>query len=426
MKELFQRYGNLYYVWLGNTKLYLIAHHELAKEFYVTQSEHAKPDNLALGYPFDELMGECLGVMDGPQWATAHKFISPYFNTARVNDFSKVHLLPLVDQWLREFPGTTFTADVYHTVVKLPLLVMGTAIYGPISRDEFSRLLHLSSLHEEIMDSIFLDITCKLPGYKLLPTQLNRKINTFKIEWNSFNNAYLANAQDGDYVFRQLQQIPEDSLTWTQLTHTLDEILFANVDISGASLAWLLYFLAVYPDIQHMLLQEIRTNVNPYSNAAILEYLAKSDTYMTCVEYEAARLGNVFPFTMPEVTNEPLTVGDYILPAKATVSMDFAAMNRNPEVWEDPDLFNPSRFKTSSKLISSVLRFGFGRIRRCLGQRYARMILRTALVRVLLRYSVHLASPPPPAPTFPPVKRKSFLIPDVQLTFQEHDTDLNV
>ncbi len=82
---------------------------------------------------------------------------------------------------------------------------------------------------------------------------------------------------------------------------------------------------------------------------------------------------------LSRVTTEPVEIGGTRIPAGARVHLLFAAANRDPEVFADPDRFDITRSPNPH------LAFGFG-IHHCLGASLARTEVRIGLGELLDRY----------------------------------------
>src|SRR5690349_19431833 len=67
---------------------------------------------------------------------------------------------------------------------------------------------------------------------------------------------------------------------------------------------------------------------------------------------------------------------------QTTISVDLAALQRNPQYWEHPNFFNPDRFSDEAAAFTAFLPFGFGP-RTCIGQRMAMMILKVTVAMLL-------------------------------------------
>ena len=103
---------------------------------------------------------------------------------------------------------------------------------------------------------------------------------------------------------------------------------------------------------------------------------------------ESMRLHTPF-FGLYRTTSKPVTVGGVEIPAGSAVLMMWAAANRDPEVFPDPDVFDLDRAVGRNRLMT----FGFG-IHACMGQPLARMEMKVALEELFARIpEVELVNP---------------------------------
>ncbi|EYE97465.1 uncharacterized protein EURHEDRAFT_409686 [Aspergillus ruber CBS 135680] len=84
----------------------------------------------------------------------------------------------------------------------------------------------------------------------------------------------------------------------TEFLHTLDEILFANVDISSAVLSTLFSQLAANPAFQDAL----RAEISQWTEK-ITQYISKQDTLLNCAIMESMQLIPAFSFSLPDYTS---------------------------------------------------------------------------------------------------------------------------
>ena len=82
---------------------------------------------------------------------------------------------------------------------------------------------------------------------------------------------------------------------------------------------------------------------------------------------------------VPRIATEPVRLAGTELPAGSDVRPVFAAANRDPDVFPDPDVFDPARDTTGT------LAFGHG-IHHCLGTFLGRAEIRVALTRLHARF----------------------------------------
>ncbi|MGW5532467.1 cytochrome P450, partial [Streptomyces xanthochromogenes] len=87
-------------------------------------------------------------------------------------------------------------------------------------------------------------------------------------------------------------------------------------------------------------------------------------------------------------TTEAITLGDYEIPAGATVFYPFWAVHMNPEYWPDPERFRPERFtpdEVTKRPRLAHIPFGFGP-RSCEGAQLATIEAQLILAILLKRF----------------------------------------
>lgn len=101
------------------------------------------------------------------------------------------------------------------------------------------------------------------------------------------------------------------------------------------------------------------------------------DKVMNAAIEEAVRLFSPFQ-AFHRTTTAPVDVGEVTIPAGQTVRLCFGSANRDPDVFDNPDVFEPDRD------FNAHLGFGFGR-HVCLGAPLARLEMKTAFRQLLRR-----------------------------------------
>ena len=80
---------------------------------------------------------------------------------------------------------------------------------------------------------------------------------------------------------------------------------------------------------------------------------------------EVMRYIPIAPLPVPHQTTCDLKVGDYHVPKGTDVVMNILAINRDPKVWDDPDVFRPERFLSEDGMVCiarpEVVTFGAGK-----------------------------------------------------------------
>ncbi|KAK2853511.1 hypothetical protein Q5P01_006172 [Channa striata] len=155
----------------------------------------------------------------------------------------------------------------------------------------------------------------------------------------------------------------------------VNDLFGAGFDTVTTALSWSVMYMVAYPEIQERLYQELKVNVGldrtprlsdkpnlPFLEAFILEMLRHS-TFL--------------PFTIPHSTTKDTSLNGYFIPKDTCIFINQWQINHDPELWKEPDSFNPERFLTADGTEvnkvegEKVMAFGLGK-RRCIGEVIAR------------------------------------------------------
>lgn len=108
------------------------------------------------------------------------------------------------------------------------------------------------------------------------------------------------------------------------------------------------------------------------------------------ISREAMRLNPVVPL-VGRVLLRPANVGGYDLPAGTPIACSIYLAQRRPEVYPDPERFDPSRFLGKKPTPAEFFPFGGG-MRRCIGAAFALYEMRIVLARIFERAELSLAA----------------------------------
>jgi cytochrome P450 len=107
------------------------------------------------------------------------------------------------------------------------------------------------------------------------------------------------------------------------------------------------------------------------------------DAYLGATVKEVLRLRSPIPVGAGRVLEEPLEIGDAVVPAGTVILIDAWAIHHDPAIYPDPEAFRPDRFLDGTPESYAFLPFGGG-AHRCLGAALAELEIKTAL-RTMLR-----------------------------------------
>ncbi|KAJ7641311.1 cytochrome P450 monooxygenase CYP63 [Roridomyces roridus] len=218
-----------------------------------------------------------------------------------------------------------------------------------------------------------------------------------------------------------LQHLADSTDDYVLIRDQLLSVLLAARDTTACLLTFVVYFMAIYPDVATRLRAEVLEHCGPrgfpsYENI-------KNMKYMRAVINEVLRLYPPVPLNVRESRSEACVLPPsdtsssqqlpYYMPGSTTIIYLPLLMQRNPSLWgPDADEFDPERWLDPARLSRFVSNptmfapFSAGP-RVCLGQNYAYNEASYVLVRLLQRFErFELAGECQPAGSEPPKEWK--------------------
>ncbi|KAI5721499.1 hypothetical protein M8J77_021579 [Diaphorina citri] len=182
---------------------------------------------------------------------------------------------------------------------------------------------------------------------------------------------------------------PQNSMTDKELLHEMVGLLNAGIDTVTFTTSIVLIVLAVHPQIQQEVYHELQDVLGDSPDSApTYDQLQRLDL-LTRVIKETMRL---FPAAPVIARSAPYEVqcGDYTIPAGATIGIFIYGLHRHPQLWNNPNQFDPDRFlpsQSSHRNPSGYVPFSLGP-RGCIGSKYAMLQMKTTISTILRRYKI--------------------------------------
>ncbi|XP_071034567.1 cytochrome P450 4V2 [Parasteatoda tepidariorum] len=160
----------------------------------------------------------------------------------------------------------------------------------------------------------------------------------------------------------------------------------ANVTL-GITLSHIFYCLGLYKDEQKIVQNEL-DEIFGNSSRDIAEEDLRSMTYLECFIKETLRL---YPLTyISREAPEGLKIYDYDVPKESIVVIFIHKLHRDPEVFPNPEKFDPSRFFPENCIGRSpyaFIPFSAGP-RNCIAHRFAMITLKTLVANALRHFDI--------------------------------------
>jgi cytochrome P450 family 110 len=157
-------------------------------------------------------------------------------------------------------------------------------------------------------------------------------------------------------------------------------LMLAGHETTAATMAWVINRMVTNPDV----MDRARAEVSSVSNPAPLDasHVGKLK-YVEAVINETMRLDPVIP-NFGRTLTRPLKIAGRDLPAGVTIAPCIYLVHRRPELWPNPEQFNPDRFLEARQSPYTFFPFGGG-TRRCLGAAFATYQMKIVIAEILAR-----------------------------------------
>lgn len=200
-----------------------------------------------------------------------------------------------------------------------------------------------------------------------------------------------------DFLDLMIAALKEDHEDIDTTVDNLLTFVVAGHETSANAIAWGVYLLALFPEMQSRIRSEIRS-VNPDAPLTF-EDVQKTPLLKAHIQ-ETLRLYPSAAFFARDASDS-VTIKDVSIKKGDALFFPVYSLHRNAALWEDPDEYRPERFLGKSYPRGQFIPFGDGP-RICIGAQYAEteiMILIASVVRKI-RFSLTDAPVPRPVLTF--------------------------
>jgi cytochrome P450 len=198
----------------------------------------------------------------------------------------------------------------------------------------------------------------------------------------------------GDDIFTQICNARDEDgrlLSDQEIIDHMNFLMMAAHDTLTSSLTSTVYYLGKHPEWQDRLRAEIRGVQAETGGALTYETLGKLELCEMAFK-EALRLIPPVP-SMPRRALREFTFMNHVVPAGSHVGINTMVTHRLPDIWPDPETFDPLRFSpenSKGRHKYAWVPFGGG-AHMCLGLHFAYMQAKSFLFTLLSEHRIELA-----------------------------------
>ncbi|XP_035221746.1 cytochrome P450 4c3-like [Stegodyphus dumicola] len=183
--------------------------------------------------------------------------------------------------------------------------------------------------------------------------------------------------------------IKDNILSEQDIREEVDTFMFAGHDTTAMGISWALYNIGLRPDIQEAIHEELDVIFGNDDQRPVTVEDVREMKYLECVLKESQRLYPSLPVIGREL-EEDVVVDGYTVPAGTTCMLATFMLHRNPEIFPNPEVFDPDRFLPENCIGRhpfAYVPFSAGP-RNCIGQRFAMLEEKTVVANILKRFKI--------------------------------------
>lgn len=403
-----RKYGDLFRFRLGSRWGVGVAVPEVAREVM-----QARPDSFRRPAVLERVSVELgmLGVFsaEGPPWRRQRRLINPSFHAAHIESFHDSIAMVIervLNEWARTGDGAEgidALADLMRFTVDVTSILAFGRDLDTVRRGTGEVQRHL----ERIITTVNQRVLSPVALWRVFPF-LNREVDASRAEIRKLIVGLITDGRAALEASRARAEKPrtllesmlvarddeeaKEPLSDDEVYANVITVLLAGEDTTAITLAWMLYYLALRPDVAAGVRAEVDsvvTGVVP----TIAE--AKELKYVEAVALEALRLRSPAPQLYLEALHD-VDVAGVAIPRGVGVLVMLRSIQMNPRVFGDPESFRPERWlpdapeDTKPHSPRMMLAFGGGP-RVCPGRGLALLECALLVGAVAKRFDVALA-----------------------------------
>ncbi|OWR46405.1 cytochrome P450 CYP4L4 [Danaus plexippus plexippus] len=409
LRRLMLEYGNAYRVFLLHEP-YIVLSHPKYVEPLLSHSEL-----IVKGKSYSYLLswlGNGLLTSTGQRWRNTRKFLTPAFHFNILQNFLPVFLKNekiLIKKLRDHADGRAFNVLPIMALTALDNVtesIMGVAVNAQTNREskyvksiETLAKITSSRMRNPLLgeDIIFNMLSAKKQqdeAVKYVHSETNKVIKARRQELKLSKITRLEKNNDmgikNKHAFLDLLLLAEvdgKPINDEHVREEVDTFMFEGHDTTASGLAFSLYCMSLYPNVQEKILEEQKTILGDDLTRDPTYSEVQQMKYLDCVIRESLRIFPSVPLIERMIT-EDSQVGELRIPKNTSVIINILELQRHPDLYEDPMEFRPERFETmNAKNAFSWIAFSAGP-RNCIGQKFAMLELKATLASIVQKFRI--------------------------------------
>jgi len=389
-----EQFGDTFKFYLGGLKEAIVTTNPVVIQHVLkTNAENYQKSEIQVKR-MGHFLGKGLLTTHGEAWRTQRRLIQKGFDRKQLEALSSIMQDSLAESLL-DFAGQVCAGpvDIYPHLMKMTFAMVAKSLFGARLKDEDIDLVSqtICTVQEFIVRQTlqpYLNPWFSVSGDLRRHEDMRARADGVLLEYITARR-HQAPGHDLLQTLMDARYADGEGMSDALVLSESMQLLVAGHETSSNALSWLLYLLSTRPDCLEKLRQEFDSVLgdSPLSFADVPRF-----EFATQVIQEALRLYPPF-WMVDRMAVADDRAGDLDIPRGSTVIVFVYGAHHAPRYWQDPEVFDPSRFtKTNEKLHApfTYLPFGAGP-RGCIGGNFAMLQILMILSALLRNYDFQLS-----------------------------------
>lgn len=398
--EWYKKYGKVFGIYLFRQPFLMVADPDMIKEIFIKEFPkfHDRKSLIEIPPPYDRV----LTVVQGQKWKDIRSALSPTFSALKMKQMMPF-INEAVDTFLQKLDNISKTGeivDLHRWLQSLTMDVILSTAFGvkadtqtvendPITEkakmamapNPLIALLLLLPFGDHLMkffsDPFHFDKIGSVAA-EIITQRTQGGNGQSKGQRKDMLQLMLDAKEETGAAKIDNQDIQAQSVTF----------LLAGYETSSTTLGFVCYHLALDTHVQEKLRDEIDLMWTGDEDSPSYDVLHKME-YLDMVINEAIRM---YPpgFILQRDCTEACTIKGVHFPKGLPLLVPCYAIHHDPEIYPEPEKFDPERFSEAEKAKRhpySFMPFGFGP-HNCVGMRFALLEIKLTLVKLLKKFKI--------------------------------------
>ncbi|XP_054771827.2 cytochrome P450 2U1-like [Lytechinus pictus] len=187
------------------------------------------------------------------------------------------------------------------------------------------------------------------------------------------------------------------TFTEDNMYRAVADLFAAGTETTATTLKWALMYMVLHRDVQEKIHKELDDVVGRNRLPRLTDRPNLPYTEATLLEIQ--RFASITPLGVPHAPVKDVVLNGYDIPKGTVIIPNLWAIHHDPDLWKNPDEFNPERFlDPETKQVvqrEELIPFSIGR-RRCMGEQLAKVELFIFFTHLLHRFKFETPEGAPP------------------------------